>query len=114
LAITSRTWSRGKRPEMGVVVGVSVVVGALMVGATDVDAGARVVAGIVVVATGSEAEIVEATPDVDEVDSVSVMRGSSTNGSLGTGRPATATPARPPTTITTRPNGQDLLMSQSS
>ncbi len=53
--------------------------------------------------------------DVVEVDVVvgaatPVLFGSSTKVSLGVGRPAMATPARPPTTITATAKGQDLRM----
>ncbi|HEY0520469.1 MAG TPA: hypothetical protein VGC84_13325, partial [Ilumatobacteraceae bacterium] len=68
---------------------------------TDVDAGNVVDCAFVVATTGS----------VDDGDSVAVMLGSSTNGSLAAGRPAMATPARPPTTTTATANGQDVLIS---
>ena len=93
-----------------VVVGAAVVVGGTVVGAIDVDAGAVVVVSIVVVVAGSDIDVVEPPTDVDEVDLATVTLGSSTKGSIGTGRPAIATPTRPPTTITARPNGHDLRM----
>jgi hypothetical protein len=106
-----------------------VVVGATVVGATDVVVvGATVVvvvgtvvvvAAEVVVATrvlvvdGSEVVVDASAVDVAVAVTV-VTFGSSTNGSLGSGRPAIATPARPPTTITTIANGHDLRISEPS
>lgn len=120
LAITKRTWLRGRGPPgtvvvgAAVVVGGSVVVGAAVVGATEVDTGTDVGTAIVVATTGSDVEVAEVPTDVDGADSATLIPGSSTNGSLGTGRPAMAKPARPPTTITTRANGHDLRIRQSS
>ena len=77
-------------------VGAAVVVGATVV----------VAAVVVVVLRGTVVDVVE----VDVVVATPVLFGSSTNGSLGVGRPAIATPARPPTTITARTKGHDLRM----
>ena len=116
LAITTRTWARGNGPGMVVVVGAVVVVAAVVVvgAAVVVDSGNVEVAAIVVVVAASEVDVVDATSVVDEDCSLPVLLESSTNGSLGTGRPAMATPARPPTTITARANGHDLRMRKSS
>src|SRR6478735_483603 len=92
-----------------VVVGAAVVV---VAGTVVVEAAGVVAAARVVVVDGSEV-VVEAAGDVVLV-ATEVMLGSSTNGSLGSGRPAIATPASPPTTITTIANGHDLRISEPS
>ena len=54
------------------------------------------------------------TVDDEEGPTATVTLGSSTNSSLGVGRPAMATPATAPTAMTARANGQDLRMGQSN
>jgi hypothetical protein len=115
LASTNRTWSRGNGPAIVVVVAASVVVGASVVGVVvasievDVAAAVIVVVAMVVVVTGVVV-MVEMTSDVELATIGTVMLGSSTNGSAGSGRPAIATPASPPTTTTAKANGHDLRM----
>ena len=97
-----------------VAVVVVVVPGVVVGGAPEVDVAAAVVvlAGRVVVVAGCE--FAGVTVVVVEPPIGTVMLGSSTNGSAGTGRPAMATPAKPPTAMTARANGQDLRMSSAS
>jgi hypothetical protein len=100
---------------MIVVVGAAVVVGAsveaTVVGASVVVAAAVVVVTSVVDVAGSADVVVSAGTVVDVGGSTAtVTLGSSTNSSLGVGRPAMATPATAPTAMTARANGQDLRM----
>ena len=69
-----------------------------------------VAAVVVVVVGGFVVEVDTMTSVVGATAEGTVMVGSSTNGSLGTGRPAMAMPAIAPTTITATANGQDLRM----
>jgi len=116
LARTRRTWSRGSGPPMVVVVTAMVVVVAgrvvvvVAAAAVVVDAGTVVVAATVVVVDGAVVVVEGTVVVVLEASTGTVMLGSSTKGSAGSGRPAIATPARPPTAITASANGHDLRM----
>src|SRR4051794_4666292 len=123
LASTNLTLSRGNGPGILAVVGVAIAVGASVVGTVVgaavvtvvVAAGSVVVVGAAVDVVGSGAAVVaapavSATTDVDDGDSTTVTAESSTNPSLGCGRPAMATPATAPMAMTARTNGQDLRM----
>jgi hypothetical protein len=104
---------------MIVVVGAALVVGAsvdaTVVGAAVVVASAVVVVTSIVDVTGAADVVVSAgTVDDEEGPTATVTLGSSTNSSLGVGRPAMATPATAPTAMTARANGQDLRMGQSN
>ena len=110
---TDRGWWSSAPPVVGatvvVVVGAAVVV---VAGTVVVEAAVVVAVARVVVVDGSEV-VVEAAGDVVLV-ATEVMLGSSTNGSLGSGRPAIATPASPPTTITTIANGHEIRVGRPS